>query len=240
MDLQKYFRPAIQQMQAYVPGEQPQGGKFIKLNTNENPYPPSTKVLAAVRDAADRPLERYPDPLGTAFRIRAAEVLGVEPDWILCGNGSDDILTIVTRAFVGEGDKLRLPYPSYILYRTLAQLQNAAWDEVHFQADFSLDDSFVGNTDGLKLVFLPNPNSPSGTVLGPARIAEIAERLPCPILVDEAYADFADENCLELIKQNPRVMVSRTLSKSYALAGLRFGFLVAHPEMMATFRKVKD
>ncbi len=227
-------------MQAYVPGEQPQGGKFIKLNTNENPYPPSPKVLQAIREAADRPLERYPDPLGTAFRIRAAEVLGVEPDWILCGNGSDDILTIVTRAFVGEGDKLRLPYPSYILYRTLAQLQGAAWDEVHFQSDFTLDDAFTKNTDRLKLVFLPNPNSPSGTVLTSARIAEIADRLPCPILVDEAYADFAEQNCLDLIKQNPRVMVSRTLSKSYALAGLRFGFLVAHPEMIATLRKVKD
>jgi histidinol-phosphate aminotransferase len=227
-------------MSAYVPGEQPQGGKFIKLNTNENPYPPSPKVLQAVREAAERPLERYPDPLGTAFRIQAAEVLGVEPDMILCGNGSDDILTIVTRAFVGEGDRLRLPYPSYILYRTLAQLQNAVYEEVHFNSDFSLPDEFVTNQPQPKLVFLPNPNSPSGTCLKSETIAHIAEQLPCPLLVDEAYADFADDNCLKLIQQNPQIMVSRTLSKSYALAGLRFGFLIAHPEIIATLRKVKD
>ena len=227
-------------MQPYVPGEQPQGGKFIKLNTNENPYPPSPKVIAAIQEAAAARLERYPDPLGTAFRIRAAEVLGVEPDWILCGNGSDDILTIVTRAFVGSGERLRLPYPSYILYRTLAQLQGAEWEEVHFENDFSLGAEFSKMHERLKLVFLPNPNSPSGTVIAPEVIAEVANQLDCPLLVDEAYGDFAECNCIELVKQNPRVMVSRTLSKSYGLAGLRFGFLVAQPEMIQMLRKVKD
>ncbi len=226
-------------MQPYIPGEQPQGGKFIKLNTNENPYPPSPKVLTAIQEAAGR-LERYPDPLGTAFRMRAAEVLGVDPDWILCGNGSDDILTIVTRAFIGSNDLLRLPYPSYILYRTLAQLQGAAWEEVHFRNDFTLDQRFTEHRDRLRLVFLPNPNSPSGTVLRPANILSIADELPCPLLVDEAYADFADENCISLVAQNPRIMVSRTLSKSYALAGLRFGFLIAQPQIISMLRKVKD
>jgi histidinol-phosphate aminotransferase len=158
----------------------------------------------------------------------------------MCGNGSDDILTILTRAFVGEGDRLRLPYPSYILYRTLAQLQNAAWEEVQFQPDFSMGENFSEAKEDLKLAFLPNPNSPSGTVLSPSEIGKIADRLPCPLVVDEAYADFAEQNCLQLIKQNPRVMVTRTLSKSYALAGVRFGFLVAHPEIIATLRKVKD
>lgn len=234
------FRPEIEMMQPYVPGEQPQGGKFIKLNTNENPYPPSAKVVAAIQETAAARLERYPDPLGTAFRMRAAEVLGVEPDWILCGNGSDDILTIVTRAFVGQGQRLRLPYPSYILYRTLAQLQGASWEEVHFRSDFTLDEKFSSMDDPLKLVFLPNPNSPSGTILHPQQIAEIGERLRCALLVDEAYVDFADHNCIELVKQNPRIMISRTLSKSYALAGLRFGFLIAQPQIIAMLRKVKD
>ncbi len=98
-----YFRPEIEAMAGYVPGEQPQGGKFIKLNTNENPYPPSPAVARAIAAVARARLASYPDPLATAFRRRAAEVLGVEPDWILCGNGSDDILTIVTRALVGAG-----------------------------------------------------------------------------------------------------------------------------------------
>ena len=238
--LARLFRPEIQALQGYVPGEQPQGGKFIKLNTNENPYPPSPKVAVAIQEAASARLERYPDPLGTAFRIRAAEVLGVDPDWILCGNGSDDILTIVTRAFVGTGERLRLPYPSYILYRTLAQLQGAEWEEIRFNSDFSLDSAFSHMHARLKLVFLPNPNSPSGTVIAPEVIAGVAEQLKCPLLVDEAYGDFADFNCIDLVKQNPRIMVSRTLSKSYGLAGLRFGFLVAQPAMIQMLRKVKD
>ncbi len=235
-----YFRDAVRAMQAYVPGEQPQHGKFLKLNTNENPYPPPPAVITAIAEAAQGKLERYPDPLGTAFRMQAASVLGVEPDWILCGNGSDDILTIVTRALVGEGDLLRLPYPSYILYRTLAQLQGGQWQEVHFRPDFTLDDNFAASDPRLKLVFLPNPNSPSGTILTPDQIEQLADRLPCPLLVDEAYVDFADTNCIELVKRNPRIMVSRTLSKSYALAGLRFGFLVAQPAMIRMLRKVKD
>lgn len=232
-------------MQGYVPGEQPQANThlsrpIIKLNTNENPYPPSSKVFEAIQSAARSRMERYPDPLGTTFRNAAAQVLNVSPDSILCGNGSDDILTIVTRAFVGNGDRLRLPYPSYILYRTLAQLQGAEWEEVPFQKDFTLPVSFGSSADRLKLVFLPNPNSPSGTMVSKKRILELADSLPCPLLVDEAYADFADENCIDLIDQNPKIMVSRTLSKSYALAGLRFGFLVAHPTMIAMLRKVKD
>lgn len=227
-------------MKPYVPGEQPQGGKFIKLNTNENPYPPSPLAVRAIQQAAETSLVRYPDPLATAFRIQAAEVLGIDPDWILCGNGSDDILTIVTRAFVGEGDALRLPYPSYILYRTLAEIQNARYEEIFFDKDFRLGASFVAAGERLKLAFLPNPNSPSGTVLPPQEVLALAEQLPCPLLVDEAYVDFAEHDCIDLVRRNPRVMVSRTLSKSYGLAGLRFGFLIAHPDIIAMLRKVKD
>src|SRR3954452_25633919 len=179
-----YIRPDILAMQGYVPGEQPRGGQVIKLNTNENPYPCSPAVQRAIGRAIQAGLQKYPDPMANSFRQRAAEVLGVEPNWILCGNGSDDILTIVTRAFVGEGDLLRLPYPSYILYKTLAQLQGARSEEVHFDANWSLGEDFTRAAAGLKLVFLPNPNSPSGTMISPERILEIAGRLPCPLLVD--------------------------------------------------------
>lgn len=239
-EVASHFRDSVRLMQAYVPGEQPQQGKFLKLNTNENPYPPADSVFQAMQEASSGHLERYPDPLGTAFRMQAADLFGLDPDWFLCGNGSDDILTIVTRALVGEGDCLRLPYPSYILYRTLAQLQGAQFEEVHFRPDYSLDEDFSKPAGRLKLVFLPNPNSPSGTLIAQSDIARLADRLPCPLLVDEAYVDFADSNCIELVKQNPRVMISRTLSKSYALAGLRFGFLIAQPAMIRMFRKVKD
>ncbi len=235
----QYFRPEIVRMTGYTPGEQPQDGGYIKLNTNENPYPPSPAVAEAISAAIAR-LPKYPDPLATQFRLKAAEVLSVEPNWILCGNGSDDILTIVTRALVAAGQTLRLPYPSYILYRTLAELQGAHWEEVFFQPDWTLPEQFASATGDLKLVFLANPNSPSGTVVPPAKVAELAQQLPCPLLVDEAYVDFAETNCLGLVTENEKVMVSRSLSKSYALAGLRFGYLVAQPPLIEQMIKVKD
>jgi len=234
------FRAEIKALAGYTPGEQPQAGKYIKLNTNENPYPPSPKVVEAIKAAAERGLHRYPDPVAHSFRVRAAEVLGVEPDWILCGNGSDDILTILTRACIGTGELLRLPYPSYVLYRTLAEIQGARYHECHFARDWSLPDSFSDPVEGLRLAFLPNPNSPSGTQLAPERIVELAERLPCPLLVDEAYADFAESNCLQEVARNERILVSRSLSKSYGLAGLRFGFVVAQPQVIQQLAKVKD
>lgn len=235
-----YVRPEIAAMAGYAPGEQPQAGGFIKLNTNENPYPPSPAIREAIEAALRRGLEKYPDPMAWSFRRQAAEVLGVAPEWILCGNGSDDILTICTRTFVGQGQMLRLPYPSYILYRSLAQIQGARSEEIHFCPDWSLPEAFGEGDDNLRLVFLPNPNSPSGTVVSPETILRLAERLPCPLLVDEAYADFAETNCIDLVAKCEKIMISRTLSKSYALAGLRFGYLVAQPHLIEQMVKVKD
>jgi histidinol-phosphate aminotransferase len=226
-------------MSPYVPGEQPQTGKAIKLNTNENPYPPSPKVAEAISVAATR-LERYPDPLGTAFRIAAAGVLKVDPDMVLCGNGSDDCLTILTRAFVGPGKKIRFPSPSYVLYRTLAELQGARFEEVPLTSNFELSDEFFRPSDDLRLVYIPNPNSPTGTVIKHEQILRLADELSCPIVVDEAYVDFAPESAVSLVAKNPKIIVTRTLSKSYALAGLRFGYLVANPEIVSMLRKVKD
>lgn len=237
-----YFRPEIAAMDGYTPGEQPQGvSKFIKLNTNENPYPPPAGVRRAIEEVLARGLQKYPDPMANAFRTRAAELHGLPgKEWLLCGNGSDDVLTICTRAFVGQGELLRLPYPSYILYRTLAQLQGARWEEVRFNADWSLPAAFGDKAEGLKLAFLPNPNSPTGTLIGREAILDLADRLPCPLLVDEAYVDFADSNCMDLVTRNEKILVSRTLSKSYGLAGLRFGYLAAQPHMIEQLIKVKD
>ena len=237
----RLVRPAIAGLEGYVPGEQPQAGKWIKLNTNENPYPPSPAVARAVAaTVAGRTLAKYPDPHATVFRVRAAELLGVDPEWIICGNGSDDLLTILVRTFVGEGEFLRTAYPSYILYRTLAEIQGAGCDEVMFGGDWSLGDGFAAARPGLRLALLANPNSPSGTLVPPERVRSLADRLPCPLVVDEAYGDFADADCLDLVRQCERVIVTRSFSKSYALAGLRFGFAVARPEIVAELRKVKD
>jgi histidinol-phosphate aminotransferase len=234
-----YFRPEIEAIAGYVPGEQPQDGQFIKLNTNENPYPPSPAVARAIEQAAQR-LRKYPDPMAGPFRRRAAELLGISPDWILCGNGSDDILTIITRTLVGQGQLLRLPYPSYILYKTLAELQGARSEEVKFNADWSLPPAFAAGNGDLRVVFLANPNSPSGTVIPPQKVLEIAEQLPCPLLVDEAYVDFAETNCMSLVTRCEKIMVSRSLSKSYGLAGLRFGYVVAQPPIIEQLVKLKD
>ena len=133
-----------------------------------------------------------------------------------------------------------MPYPSYILYRTLAGIQGATCEQVHYERDWSLGDAFAAPRDDLRLAIIANPNSPSGTLLPPARVAELAERLACGVVVDEAYGDFADTDCLNLVRENPRVIVTRSFSKSYALAGLRFGFAVAQPAVVEQMLKVKD
>jgi len=227
-------------MAGYTPGEQPRDGTFIKLNTNENPYPPSPRVFEALREAltGDR-LRKYPDPLGTHFRQMAGRVLGVDPEGILIGNGSDDILTILTRAFVPEGGLVVSPTPSYLLYRTLANLQGARFTTVPFTADWKLPEPWpITDAD---LTFLANPNSPSGTTVSLAEIDQLRGRLHGPLVVDEAYADFAEGNALELVTQGAKdVVVTRTFSKSYALAGMRFGFAVADPALIQQLMKVKD
>jgi histidinol-phosphate aminotransferase len=236
-----HLRPNIRAMAGYVPGEQPQGGGFIKLNTNENPYPPSPRVLAALRAAltGDR-LRKYPDPTGTAFRQTAARVLDVDPDSILIGNGSDDILTIVTRTFVPECGLSGLvvsPAPSYILYRSLAEIQGAHFRQVPFTTAWRLPAPWP--VRGASLTFVANPNSPSGTCVAADELARLAGELDGPLLIDEAYVDFAEHHCLHLASR-PNVIVTRTLSKSYALAGIRFGYAVAQPALVREFLKVKD
>lgn len=233
-------QPHIAALAAYIPGEQPPPGVAIKLNTNESPYPPSPTVAAAVQTALAGGLQRYPDPLATAFRRAAADVLQVDVDQILCGNGSDDILTILTRTYLGPGDLLRFPNPSYILYRTLAAIQSARSEELPFAEDWSLSEEFFEQPHDLRLVYIPNPNSPTGTLVPKEQIVRLASTLTCPVVVDEAYVDFAESSCVDLPIELPNVIVTRTLSKSYALAGLRFGYCVAHPQVIATLRKVKD
>ena len=173
------------------PGEQPQGGGFIKLNTNENPYPPSPRVKSALVEAVNDRLRLYPDPLSTAFRQTVAQLHGVSPDMVLAGNGSDDLLTILTRAFVGPGDLAAFPSPSYLLYSTLVALQDGRSVVVPYQSDWSLDWNAAA-FEGVKVFWLANPDSPSGTAMTREQIARLAGGLDCPLVVDEAYADFAE------------------------------------------------
>jgi histidinol-phosphate aminotransferase len=240
-DMIDSLRPNIRAMAPYTPGEQPRDGAILKLNTNENPYPPSPRVFAALQAAltGDR-LRKYPDPMGTEFRRTAGRVLGVDPDGVLIGNGSDDILTILTRAFVPEGGLVVSPTPSYLLYRTLADLQGARFQTVPYAADWSLPEPWP--LERAHLTFVANPSSPSGTVVAPDRLERLHDCLRGPLVIDEAYADFADDNCLSLTQARggAPLVVTRSFSKSYALAGMRFGFAVTEPALVRELVKVKD
>lgn len=234
------LRPCVRDMAAYVPGEQPREGTVLKLNTNENPYPPSPRVFESLHAAltGDR-LRKYPDPIGMHFRQTAGRVLGVDPDGILIGNGSDDILTILTRAFVPEDGLIVSPTPSYLLYRTLASLQGARFTTVPFAPDWKLPSPWpIKNAD---LTFLANPNSPSGTTVSLPGIEFVRAHIEGPLVIDEAYADFAEGNALELLKRGANdVVITRSFSKSYSLAGIRFGFAVGDPALIRQLYKVKD
>jgi histidinol-phosphate aminotransferase len=234
-----FFQPHIERMAGYVPGEQPRNGGFVKLNTNENPYPPSPRVAAAIAAALGERLRLYPDPMGTVFREAAARLHGVEPEMILPGNGSDDLLTVITRSFVGPGDRVICPSPSYILYRTLVELQDGHVVDLPYSPEWEIDPAAFAGA-GARLAFLATPNSPSGTALTPDEVAALAAQLDCPLVVDEAYVNFAATDCLGLVAEHPNVIVLRTLSKGYCLAGLRLGYVVAQPEIVAGLIKVKD
>lgn len=226
-------------MAGYAPGEQLNDPAVLKLNTNENPYPPSPRVFEAIRHAlTGDSLRKYPQPRGDTFRKAAATVLGVDPDGIVVGNGSDDLLTILTRTFVPEGGRIVSPTPSYVLYKSLAEIQGARFETVPFHPDWTLPDPWpAAKAD---LTFLPNPNSPSGTVVREEAIRRLAEQCHGPFVLDEAYADFAEWNGLTLIGQVPNLIVTRTFSKYYSLAGIRFGFAVCDPAIAYELIKVKD
>jgi histidinol-phosphate aminotransferase len=233
-------RPTIERMTGYVPGEQPRPGeKIIKLNTNENPFPPSPRVMEAIRGLDPEQLRRYPNPTADAFRETAARVHGLTPEMVIAGNGSDDILAIAVRTFVGPGEVIAWPDPTYSLYPVLAEIGEARGLAVSWEADWRLP---VGAllAASPRAIFFANPNAPSGTLVPPATVRELAQKTEAVVLVDEAYVDFADADCLPLLAECPNVIVTRTLSKGYALAGLRFGYALAAPALIAQMMKVKD
>ena len=236
------FRPAIAAMAPYIPGEQPKPGqRLIKLNTNENPYPPSPRVRRAiVRAAAGANLRLYPSPRADEFVACAARLYRLPPRMILAGNGSDELLAMLFRATLGRGDKVAYPTPTYSLYDTLATIQEARVISPPFPPDFELPFEQLARTSA-KLTIVCNPNSPSGTLTPIAMIDALSRRLePRLLVVDEAYVDFADDNALRLAKQRPNVIVLRSLSKSFSLAGMRLGLGLATPPIIETLAKVKD
>jgi histidinol-phosphate aminotransferase len=239
-------RPAIRAMAGYVPGEQVSDA--IKLNTNEGAYPPSPRVMAALAAIADESLRLYPDPSSLRLREAAAARTGVEPDQIVAGNGSDDCLTILYRAFLDPGDRVACPHPTYGLYDTLASIQGAALVTVPFRqagrrwelpADALLQQR-------AKMIILANPNNPSATLTPVDELRRLCDRAEAAIVVvDEAYVDFAlaagvDASVLPHLDAHPNLIVLRSFSKSYSLAGARLGLLFAAKPLVGELVKVKD
>jgi len=225
-------------MRGYVPGEQPQDRRYIKLNTNENPYPPSPRVIEGVRAAATEDLRLYPDPLATVLRNRAAAVYGLHRENILVGNGSDELLSLILRTCVGPNDRVVFPHPTYSLYDTLVTIQEGQPVHVPYPADFSLPPG-LAEAEG-RVTFVCHPNSPSGTPVPIAAIETLAARVSGLLVVDEAYVDFADASALELVRHCDNVIVLRTFSKSFSLAGMRIGLAFAAAPLIDELMKVKD
>ncbi len=235
-----YFRKNIETMSGYVPGEQPPpNSKTIKLNTNENPYPPSPAVMEVLRTFNPELLRRYPDPLSNRVRSAVSKVFGVQEDWVLVGNGSDEILSMLVRACCGPGRPVAYAMPTYILYRTLAELQDARYMETAYDEDYNLPVEELIKADGA-LTIVCTPNSPSGTTASRDQLNRLASKLSGILAVDEAYVDFAEGDALALVKKHGNVIVLRTLSKGYSMAGLRLGFGVAQPDLIDGLMKIKD
>jgi histidinol-phosphate aminotransferase len=236
------LRRNIAEMAGYVPGFQPQDEQvWIKLNTNENPYPPSPRILEAILvelGTAGESLRRYPDPASSAARDEAARLYGFDPAWVVMANGSDELLNNLIRAFAGEGEEIAYVHPSYSYYATLAEVQGARVKTFGLTEDRQLAD-FPSRYQG-KLFFLTNPNAPFGFAFSQPFIEELAQRVAGVLVVDEAYVDFADATSLELVKKYDNVVVTRTLSKSYSLAGMRLGLAVARPTVIEALDKIRD
>lgn len=244
MEFQKmsdYFRRSVNAMDGYAPGEQPSDPEIIKLNTNENPFPPSPYVERLLRSFHPEKLRLYPDPLGNELRDLIAETFCLKRENVILGNGSDDILTIAVRSFVDPGDSVACVEPSYSLYPVLAEIQGASCVRVPLDSGtFDLPDTLAGDIAGSEIIFIPRPNAPTGNSFAMDKMRRLCSEFDGIVLIDEAYADFAEDNCIGLINEFPNVIISRTLSKSYSLAGIRLGFALANPEIIDGMMKVKD
>jgi len=236
------LRPDIAAMAGYVPGFQPPDSeRWIKLNTNENPYPPSPKVREAILlelGTDGEALRKYPDPGSRAMREAAAAFYGVPVEWVIAANGSDELLNNLIRACAGEGEEIGYIHPSYSYYATLAEIQGAKVRTFALTEDFRIRD-FPERYQG-KLFFLTTPNAPLGFAFPLAYIDELAGRCAGVLVIDEAYVDFAEFTAMELVRKHANVVVTRTFSKSYSLAGMRLGLAVARPELVAALDKIRD
>jgi len=234
-----FWSPAIRGLHAYVPGEQPQGEGWIKLNTNESPYPPSPRALAAIRAAADERLRLYPDPQSLALRQTVASRFGLESAQVFVGNGSDEVLALAFMALLRHQRPVLFPDITYSFYPVYANLYGAAFEQVPLDPQFAVRVADYERPNGG--ILLPNPNAPTGVALPLADIRALLRAHPTSVVViDEAYVDFGAESAAALVPEFPNLLVVQTLSKSRALAGLRVGFALGQAALIEALTVVKD
>lgn len=234
--MKPFVRKAVRELAAYTPGEQPKECDIIKLNTNENAYPPSPKIT----ELFNRPLERlrlYPDPVCLELREALAEYHGCKPEQIFVGNGSDEVLAMCVRAFVERDGSVGYFEPSYSLYPVLAAIHELVTKPVRLNKDFSWN---MPKDYSASLFFLANPNAPTSIQYPESTIESFCRGFPGVVLIDEAYVDFAGYNCVKLALSMDNVLVARTYSKSFSLAGLRVGYVIGAKPLIDAFYKIKD
>lgn len=235
-----YMKPNIEAMDAYVPGEQMPGREVVKLNTNENPYPPTSAVIDAMRHELLGQLRVYPDPRAGRFCEAVGNLLGFEPDWVLAANGSDNLIVMIARAALGPGRRMAQPVPTFPYYDTQAQVEDAELINVPCDPEtFALDIDALQAADA-DVTFVANPNSPTGITASNDDLRRLAAGLRGLLVIDEAYVDFAKDTAVSLTREFDNVIVLRTLSKGYSLAGLRLGYAVAQPAILRQLWKTKE
>ena len=236
--MSRYLSPTLQDLVPYTPGDIPRRRSVLKLNTNENPYPPPTPVIEAVRRVADR-LQLYPDPNCLKLRQAAAEYYELEPDQIMAGNGSDENLFFALRAFCDAGRPLARPDVTYGCYGVWCGLMHIPQHIIPLEKDFTLDPARYYDLN--ETIVIANPNAPTGLALPPEAIGEIAARNPDGVvIVDEAYVDFGARSCVPLIRDHENLLVVQTFSKSRQMAGARLGFAMGNKELIADLERVRN
>ncbi|MBR1780422.1 MAG: histidinol-phosphate transaminase [Oscillospiraceae bacterium] len=237
--MKEFWSDRIRSLTPYTPGEQPKDRQFIKLNTNENPYPPAPGALRAIRDNADASLRLYSDPEASALRRALAEAYGLTPEQVFVGNGSDEVLAFAFQAFFSPGAEIAAPDITYSFYPVYANLFDIRYRTVPLNEDFTVPvERFCGGCDG---VVIANPNAPTGMELSQAEIRRILEANPdVAVIVDEAYVDFGAASAVGLIDEYPNLLVVQTFSKSRALAGLRVGFAFGNENLIQALNCVKN
>lgn len=235
----KFWSTGVSDLKAYVPGEQPDTTGWIKLNTNECPYPPSKQALARITDAVNDQLRLYPDPQGMALRQCLSTKFGLSPSHVFVGNGSDEVLAHVFRALLKHGRPVLFPDVTYSFYPVYCGLFGIAFEPVPLAPDFSIDLSGYARPNGG--IVLANPNAPTGVALPLSDMRALLVSNPdSVVVVDEAYVDFGAQSAAALIPEFPHLLVVQTLSKSRALAGLRVAFALGHPVLVQALERVKD